>query len=81
MIGFLSKLFSNNKKAAVREAPQKMPETQSGLNEEMVSKSVDIEPREDGGLAEVFDAAGKEEAKEEAQEKETTETASEKEIQ
>jgi len=74
-MGFWSKLFSKIKGAVKdeKEQPKKEikevkedPKEKSGLNEEMVSESVELEPAENNGLPEIFEKAGEEEpAKEE----------------
>lgn len=68
-MGFFSKLFSKNKEAQ-EERPKKevkeAPKEKSGLNEEMVSESMEMESVENDGLPEIFEKAGEEEpAKEE----------------
>lgn len=64
-MGFFSRLFLKNKKTVEEEHPKKetkeMPKEKSGLNEEMVSESVEMESAESDGLPEIFEKAGEEE--------------------
>lgn len=72
-MGLFGKLFLKNKKTVEESRPEKEPKEEpkkkGGLNEEMVSESMGIEPEEPGAMPEIFDKAGEEEsAKEEKKE-------------
>lgn len=66
-MSFWNNLFLKNKKAAAEDKPQKLSDAKSGLNEEMISESAEIPPREDDISSEIVEKNG-EEAEESAEE-------------
>ncbi len=57
---WLNKLFKKSVQIRVKESEEKA-EDEKGLNEEMVSVSRELEPKESDGLAKIFESTDKEE--------------------
>ncbi len=56
----LRELFKKGIHAEAKAPEEKLPD-ERGLDEEMVSGSVDLEPKENDGLAKIFEETGKKE--------------------
>lgn len=66
MLSWFKKILKKEKRADVKTAEEKVS-AERGLNEEMVSSTVDLEPKESNGLAKIFEETGKEEKTEESE--------------